>query len=181
MDSLFSYFNSSNGLTKINNSEVFKIMNILNSISKDISVSKKLNIPSLVMIGSQSSGKSSLLNKILNMDILPTGGKMVTRTPLNLELINTKNDFYIEFGEFCNNSWNCLKKIKLTNPRPTDDEITSIKYYIEQHTKAKAGTEMNISSEEINLKIYSPKVVNINLIDLPGFNYDCLHRQRPTS
>lgn len=168
MDSIFSYFNSTNSLTKINNSEVFKIMNILNNISKDISVSKKLNIPSLVMIGSQSSGKSSLLNKILNMDILPTGSKMVTRTPLNLELINTKSDFFIEFGEFNNNSWNLLKKINLTTPRPTEDEIVSIKYYIEQMTKKKAGTEMNISSEEINLKIYSPKVVNINLIDLPG-------------
>ena len=42
------------------NKKTFKINNVLNNIDvKD----NKLNIPTLVMIGSQSSGKSSLLNK----------------------------------------------------------------------------------------------------------------------
>ena len=106
MNKLFSYFNESdNSLTKINDSEIFKITNVLNNISNDHSIENNLKIPSLVMIGSQSSGKSTLLNRILNMDMLPTGGKMVTRTPLNMELINTKGEFYAEFGTFSNNIW----------------------------------------------------------------------------
>jgi dynamin 1-like protein len=169
MNKLFSYFNESdNSLTKINDSEIFKITNVLNNISNDHSIENNLKIPSLVMIGSQSSGKSTLLNRILNMDMLPTGGKMVTRTPLNMELINTKGEFYAEFGTFSNNIWVKLKKITLTSPKPTMEEIDMMSCYIQKLTIERAGENMNISTDEINIRVYSPHVVNINLVDLPG-------------
>ena len=168
MNKLFSYFNGNDSLTKIDNSEIFKITNILNNISNDLSINSGIKVPSLVMIGSQSSGKSSLLNKILNMDILPTGGKMVTRTPLNMELINTKSEFYAEFGQFRDGSWERLNKFKLTSPKSTVTEIAAISAYIHQLTIERAGDAMNISPNEINVRVYSPHVVNINLIDLPG-------------
>jgi GTP-binding protein EngB required for normal cell division len=168
MNKLFSYFNGNDSLTKIDNSEIFKITNILNNISNDLSINSGITVPSLVMIGSQSSGKSSLLNKILNMDMLPTGGKMVTRTPLNMELINTKTEFYTEFGQLRNGSWERLNKFKLTSPKPIAEEINAIRAYIQQLTIERAGDEMNISTNEINVRVYSPHVVNINLIDLPG-------------
>lgn len=38
--------------------------------------------PQLVVVGTQSSGKSSVLNSLIQSDILPTGQNMVTRTPL---------------------------------------------------------------------------------------------------
>ena len=66
------------------NREILKIGNVLNSLFID---RKNIEIPRLVVVGSQSSGKSSLLNSILGMDILPTGNNMVTRAPLQLELI----------------------------------------------------------------------------------------------
>ena len=44
----------------------------------------KINIPKMVVIGTQSSGKSSVLNRILRMDLLPVGRQMVTRTPLHM-------------------------------------------------------------------------------------------------
>ena len=165
MNKLLSYFSSENDLIKINNSDIFKITNILNSID---SISTKINIPSLVMIGSQSSGKSSLINKLLNMDLLPTGSKMVTRTPLNLQLINTKKNFYAEFGSIDNNKWTQLNRINLTSPKPTLDELENIKNYIKKLTIQYAGEQMNISHTEIQLRIYSPNIININLIDLPG-------------
>ena len=49
-----------------------------------------IHVPKLVVVGSQSSGKSSLLNGILSFDLLPTGKNMVTRTPLHMELIPSK-------------------------------------------------------------------------------------------
>jgi GTP-binding protein EngB required for normal cell division len=168
MNKLFSYFNGNDSLTKIDNSEIFKITNILNNISNDLSINNGIKVPSLVMIGSQSSGKSSLLNKILNMEMLPTGGKMVTRTPLNMELINTKTEFYAEFGQFHNGAWERLRKFKLTSPKPIAEEIKAMSVYIQQLTIERAGNDMNISTNEINVRVYSPHVVNINLIDLPG-------------
>lgn len=165
MNKIFSYFSNETDLIQIKNRDIFKINNVLNNIDvKD----NKLNIPTLVMIGSQSSGKSSLLNKLLNMEMLPTGSKMVTRTPLNLELINTNKDFYAEFGNFDDCKWTKIKTINLTYPKPLSDEIQIIKNYIMSLTKKYAGNEMNISNKEINIRIYSPNVININLIDLPG-------------
>ena len=42
----------------------------------------------------------TVLNGILSMDILPTGKSMVTRTPLNLDLIQTETDMFAEFGKY---------------------------------------------------------------------------------
>ena len=49
---------------------------------------------------SQSNGKSSILNSILGLDILPTGSNMVTRGPLQLELIQSKTEVKAIFGEY---------------------------------------------------------------------------------
>ena len=45
-------------------------------------------LPQIVVVGGQSSGKSSLLNGIMSADILPLGEQMVTRCPLHLQLVN---------------------------------------------------------------------------------------------
>ena len=81
---------NSQNLTNISDSKIIEIGKAINSISNDLSsnIKKNNNIaPTLVVVGSQSSGKSSILNGVLSMDLLPTGSSMVTRTPLNLELI----------------------------------------------------------------------------------------------
>eukprot|EP00965_Chrysotila_dentata_P107524 3552256-Pleurochrysis_carterae.AAC.3 len=49
---------------------------------------KQPELPRLVVVGTQSSGKSSLLNGLMAADILPLGEQMVTRAPLNLQLIH---------------------------------------------------------------------------------------------
>lgn len=46
-------------------------------------------LPRIVVVGEQSSGKSSLLEALIGYDILPTGGGTVTRRPLYLRLVAT--------------------------------------------------------------------------------------------
>lgn len=48
-----------------------------------------LDLPQIVVIGSQSSGKSSVLEHIVGRDFLPRGTGIVTRRPLILQLYNT--------------------------------------------------------------------------------------------
>ena len=43
-------------------------------------------------MGSQSSGKSSVLENIVGRDFLPRGTGIVTRRPLVLQLINVPDD-----------------------------------------------------------------------------------------
>lgn len=45
-----------------------------------------IDLPQIVVIGSQSSGKSSVLENLVGRDFLPRGADLVTRRPLVLQL-----------------------------------------------------------------------------------------------
>ena len=51
-----------------------------------------LDLPQIVVVGSQSSGKSSVLESIVMRDFLPRGKDIVTRRPLVLQLIQIRNN-----------------------------------------------------------------------------------------
>jgi dynamin 1-like protein len=59
------------------------------SIQVNTSNSLKLDLPQIVVVGSQSVGKSSVLECIVGKSFLPRGTGMVTRRPLILQLKNT--------------------------------------------------------------------------------------------
>ena len=75
--------------------KMIEIRNILQTIGQ----SDTLTLPSIVVIGSQSSGKSSVLEAIVGHEFLPKGSNMVTRRPIELTLVNTP-DAQSEYGEF---------------------------------------------------------------------------------
>ena len=45
-----------------------------------------------MVLGSQSSGKSSLLESIVGLDFLPRGDGLVTRRPLEMRLVNVSKE-----------------------------------------------------------------------------------------
>lgn len=166
-------------ITHLATPQILEIGNVLNAIVENIdweesavqSLQKiKLETPKVVVVGTQSSGKSSVLNGILALDMLPIGRNMVTRTPLHLQLIQTANEFdmAVEFGNYDAGQWVTEKKIKLSAPEPTLNEIENIRDEIEKQTIKRAGQGMGISFKEIIIKFYSPDVPNLSLIDLPG-------------
>lgn len=145
--------------------EILKIGNVLNSIFIN---RNDIDIPRIVVVGSQSSGKSSVLNSILGMDILPTGANMVTRTPLQLELIQSKNETKASFGEYIDSDFVVVKEVDISFPNPTSEQKHSISSTIKDITNRLAGDNMNISTIPIYLRIYSPHIPNLSLVDLPG-------------
>ena len=157
--------NESNQEILTQNKEILKIGNILNSLFIDRS---NIEIPRLVVVGSQSSGKSSLLNSILGMDILPTGNNMVTRSPLQLELIQTKTGNQAIFGTYKEGVWIENEAIDISYPDITPEQKNQINNKIEVITRSNAGEEMNITNIPIYLRIRSPFVPNLSLVDLPG-------------
>jgi dynamin 1-like protein len=60
-----------------------------------------LKLPQIVVIGSQSTGKSSLLESIIGKEFLPRGKGIVTRRPIEIQLTNIDTDEkeWAEFGE----------------------------------------------------------------------------------
>ncbi len=75
----------SNGMSK----ELIRKMNCLQDIFAKASVSlSSKDFPRIVVIGSQSSGKSSVLESFVGKDFLPRGQGIVTRCPLILNLVH---------------------------------------------------------------------------------------------
>lgn len=116
----------------------------------------ELDLPQLVVVGAQSSGKSSVLENLVGRDFLPRGSGIVTRRPLILQLIQTSDGSKEEWGEFSHK----------TGTRFTRFE--DIRAEISAETDRVAGKNLGVVDRPILLKIHSPNVVNLTLVDLPG-------------
>lgn len=130
------------------------------------------------MVGSQSSGKSSVLENIVGRDFLPRGSGIVTRRPLVLQLINIPANS--EEGESGGDNTG-------PNGEPAQQEFgeflhqlgrrfydfAEIRREIEAETARIAGSNKGINRSPINLKIYSPHVLSLTLVDLPGLTKVC--------
>ncbi|KAG6628461.1 phragmoplastin DRP1E [Carya illinoinensis] len=112
-------------------------------------------LPSVAVVGGQSSGKSSVLESIVGRDFLPRGSGIVTRRPLVLQLHKT-DDGSQEYAEF------------LHLPRRKFTDFSLVRKEIQDETDRMTGKTKQISPVPIHLSIYSPNVVNLTLIDLPG-------------
>lgn len=113
-----------------------------------------LDLPRIVAIGSQSSGKSSVIESLVGKDFLPRGKDIVTRRPLVLQLYRSEGKE--EYGVFAH------------RPGRVYEDFGQIRKEIEGETMRIAGGNKGISASPIYLSIYSPKVVNLVLVDLPG-------------
>ncbi|KAF9424981.1 vacuolar protein sorting-associated protein 1, partial [Podila epigama] len=67
---------------------LIRTINKLQDAFSTVGVNNPVDLPQIVVIGSQSSGKSSVLENIVGRDFLPRGTGIVTRRPLVLQLIN---------------------------------------------------------------------------------------------
>ncbi|KAL6187543.1 hypothetical protein ACLB2K_038941 [Fragaria x ananassa] len=112
-------------------------------------------LPSVAVVGGQSSGKSSVLESVVGRDFLPRGSGIVTRRPLVLQL-HRLEDGRSEYAEF------------LHAPRKKFTDFASVRKEISDETDRITGKTKHISNIPIHLSIYSPNVVNLTLIDLPG-------------
>ncbi|CAG8470143.1 5719_t:CDS:10 [Scutellospora calospora] len=133
---------------------VNKLQDVFSTIGSDT-----VDLPQIIVVGSQSSGKSSVLENIVQRDFLPRGNGIVTRRPLVLQLVNiqaSEDSKPVEYGEFLHTS----------DQKFTD--FSEIRKEIEAETARVAGQNKGISRSPIHLKIFSPNVLNLTLVDLPG-------------
>jgi dynamin GTPase len=129
------------------------MINELQRIFMKVNTRMTLTLPQIAVIGSQSAGKSSVLENIVGRDFLPRGGSMVTKRPLVLQLITSQGQEYGVFGH---------------KPQHRFTNYADIRNEIENDTKAVVRDDMGVSNIPINLTIYSPHVINLTLVDLPG-------------
>lgn len=129
-----------------------------------------------VVVGSQSSGKSSVIENIVGRDFLPRGSGIVTRRPLILQLINVPSERDDKPGSdeihvphtaasvADQQEWAEFHHL----PGRKFQDFGLVKQEIEAETARIAGINKGINRQPINLKIFSPHVLNLTMVDLPG-------------
>ncbi|KAL9117122.1 MAG: hypothetical protein Q9187_006345, partial [Circinaria calcarea] len=160
----------------VNDPGLITLVNKLQDVFTTVGVQNPIDLPQIAVVGSQSSGKSSVLENIVGRDFLPRGTGIVTRRPLILQLINRsspeqpqllngvngdskgsdKEANSLEWGEF------------LHIPGQKFYDFNKIRDEIVKETESKTGRNAGISPAPINLRIYSPNVLTLTLVDLPG-------------
>lgn len=117
-----------------------------------------------------------MLENIVGRDFLPRGSGIVTRRPLILQLINVPSDRDDRPGDdevhvphtpasvAGQDEWAEFSHI----PGRRFYDFGEVKREIDNETARIAGNNKGINRQPINLKIYSPHVLSLTLVDLPG-------------
>jgi dynamin 1-like protein len=121
-------------------------------------------LPQIVVVGAQSSGKSSVLENIVGREFLPRGTGIVTRTPLVLQLVHTPNNHNNKLNELKEHEWGVF----LHKKDQIFQDFNLIRQEIVEETNKISGTKKGVSAKAIHLKIFSSRVPNLTLVDLPG-------------
>ena len=130
-----------------------KLINLIDQL-RDCGVNEYIKLPRICSLGTQSSGKSSVLESIVGLDFLPRGDGVVTRRPLELRLchINSGQPWAV-FEE--------RKGVKFT-------DFVKVRETIEALTDEVCKTNKNIIDKPIVLNVYSQTCPDLTLVDLPG-------------
>ncbi|XP_017099465.1 dynamin-1-like protein isoform X1 [Drosophila bipectinata] len=139
-----------------------KLQDVFNTVGSD-----SIQLPQIVVLGSQSSGKSSVIESVVGRSFLPRGTGIVTRRPLVLQLIYCPLDDR-EHRSAENGTSNAEEWGRFLHSKKCYTDFDEIRKEIENETERAAGNNKGICPEPINLKIFSTNVVNLTLVDLPG-------------
>ncbi|XP_077353639.1 dynamin-1a isoform X3 [Festucalex cinctus] len=132
--------------------DLIPLVNRMQDAFSAIGQNANLDLPQIAVVGGQSAGKSSVLENFVGKDFLPRGSGIVTRRPLVLQLMNCPT----EYAEFLH----CKGKMFT--------DFDEVRQEIEAETDRMTGANKGISPVPINLRVYSPHVLNLTLVDLPG-------------
>ncbi|KAG9262357.1 interferon-induced GTP-binding protein Mx3-like [Astyanax mexicanus] len=132
--------------------EVRPFIELIDSL-RVLGIDKDLNLPSIAVVGDQSSGKSSVLEAISGV-ALPRGSGIVTRCPLELKLRKKQGQ------------WE--GKISYKDHSETFYDPSQVESLVRRAQDVLAGNGVGICHELISLEISSSEVCDLTLIDLPG-------------
>lgn len=118
-----------------------------------------INLPRICVVGTQSAGKSSVLESIVGFDFLPRGEGVCTRRPLEMRLVHLHDKEATPFAYFGESNGHDRVKIS---------DFCEVKREIEHLTNEIAGVNKGIIDSPIILTIHSPLCPDLTLIDLPG-------------
>ncbi|PFH31932.1 dynamin-related protein DRPB [Besnoitia besnoiti] len=135
-----------------------KLINVVDEL-RDVGLQQFIQLPRICVVGTQSAGKSSVLEAIVGLDFLPRGDGVVTRRPLELRLVHLS-----EAEHDLNEAYAVFENDKETKIR----DFQKVRQEIDRLTDQVAGKNKGIIDSPIVLTIYATQCPDLSLIDLPG-------------
>lgn len=117
-----------------------------------------MKFPSIVVVGDQSHGKTSLIENITNLN-LPRGTGIQTRVPTEIRLRNSPtNQYTVQYRPKGESAF----KTREFREDNLEQMLREIQYEV-------TGSETAIADDLITLTIERPDLLPLTIIDLPGF------------
>lgn len=128
-------------------------------------------VPEIKVVGAQSAGKSSLTERMIGLNILPTGDTMVTRTPIRIRMTNIPDmtSIRIKLSRQRNGELEHVNIIEFNmTDKDKDQKIDQFKLSVSKLTDEVTGGKYLVSKTPLFIDIESNKVSNFSFVDLPG-------------
>ena len=138
-----------------------------------------LELPSIVVVGQESSGKSSLMERLAMRPAFPTGEEFTTRMPIRMRMRHTRHDNRITLALRKNGEpVPGVEDVDFDSPSPIQDCMAdgtvlsvaisaAMRSFIVQAYPDDDGRRVLVDNE-IVISIFAANVPDLDLIDLPG-------------
>ncbi|XP_075251246.1 dynamin-1-like protein [Convolutriloba macropyga] len=144
------------------------VMNKLQEVFATVG-SDSIQLPQIVVVGSQSCGKSSVLENLVGRDFLPRGVGIVTRRPLVLQLVHLNEEDRARYAAEDNVASDVEEWAKFGHTKSkVYTDFDEVRREIDRETDRLAGSNKGVLNEPMYLKIFSSNVLTLTLVDLPG-------------
>lgn len=146
------------------------VVNKLHNIFQRCGLADPIDLPQIVVVGAQSSGKSSVLESIVGFDFLPRGSGVVTRSPILIQLNKLKTTRSISPLDDSTDAAAAPERWVEFIHAPNKKFVVEkdIQAEIIAETERVAGKNKRLTPTALIMKVFSKDVVDLTLIDLPG-------------